>query len=147
MSRAEVIFPALILALTAAFLALGNFVYEYSWTSFAFPLAVGGVLCALCAAVIASALAGPRVAVPAQGPDEPMPFSLASLAWMFALALFLFGLGFVAGTAAYLLVCLRGNGFSWRLSAAVAAGSLLVTWGLFIRVMGILLPVWPLWWP
>jgi hypothetical protein len=64
---------------------------------------------------------------------------------MFALALFLFGLGFVAGPAAYLLICLRANGFSWGLSASVAVASLAVTWGLFIKTMGILLPVAPLW--
>jgi hypothetical protein len=147
MSRAEIVFPALIVAFTATFLALGNFVYAYSWTSFVFPLMVGSVLCVLCAAGVVSALAGRRATAPQASQDEPVPLSLPSLAWMFALALFLYGLGFVVGPAAYLLACLRSNGFSWGLSLAVAGGSLLVTWGLFIHVMGILLPIWPLWWP
>jgi hypothetical protein len=147
MSRAEIMFPALILAFTATFLALGNFVYAYSWTSFAFPLMVGAVLCVLCAARIVTALAGPHATAPRTNQDEPVPLSLSSLAWMFALALFLYGLGFVAGPAAYLLACLRANGFSWSLALAVAGSSLLVTWGLFIHVMSILLPIWPLWWP
>jgi hypothetical protein len=147
MSRAEIVLPALILGFTATFLALGNFVYAYSWTSFTFPLMVGTVLCVLCAAAIVAALAGRHATAPRASQDEPVPLSLPSLAWMFALALFLYGLGFVAGPAAYLLACLRANGFSWGLALAVAGSSLLVTWGLFIHVMGILLPIWPLWWP
>jgi hypothetical protein len=147
MSRAEIVFPTLILAFAVTFLALGNFVYAYSWTSFAFPVAVGIVLCALCAAEIVSLVAGHRRTTPRPSQGEPVPLSVPSLGWMFALALFLYGLGFVLGPAAYLLVCLHANGFSWNASLGVAAGSLLVTWGLFIKVMGILLPIWPLWWP
>jgi hypothetical protein len=147
MRRAEIAFPSLILGSALIFLALGNFFYAYSWTSFAFPLAVGTVLCALCAAEIVAVAAGRRHAVPRTGEGEPIPFSRPSLAWMLALAPFLYGLGFVLGPAAYLSVCLHANGFSWNVSLGVAAGSLLVTWGLFVKVLGVLLPIWPLWWP
>ena len=73
------------------------------------------------------------------------PLSWPSLIWIFALAGFLFGLGFVAGPACYLLIFLRANRFSWASSASIAAASVVVTWGLFIKIIGILLPVAPLW--
>ena len=39
---------------------------------------------------------------------------------MFALAVFLYAFGFVAGPALYLLACLRANGFSWIVSGGIA---------------------------
>jgi hypothetical protein len=151
MSRADIILPAIVFATVATLLALGNFVFEYSWTAFAFPLGTGLVLCALCIAELVRLVTAGRVAAPVAIPSvpaaayAPAPISLASLGWTFALALFLYGLGFVAGCALYLLVCLRANGFSWRLSGAVALASVLVTWGLFIKLMSILLPLKPFW--
>lgn len=62
---------------------------------------------------------------------------------MFALLPFLYGLGFVFGS--YLLVCLKSNGFSWRLSGSIAIVSLAATYGVFIKIFGLLLPVWPMW--
>jgi hypothetical protein len=148
MSRAEAIFPALIVAVVATLLALGNFVFEYSWTTFAFPLAAGIVLCALCALEITGVLVTRHEApaIAAQTGEDRPPLALASLTWMFALAVFLYALGFVAGPALYLLAFLRANRFSWVLSASIALASIAVTWGLFIHVIGILLPVEPLWW-
>lgn len=145
MNRSEVIFPALFPVAVAVLLALGYWYYEYAWVSFAFPLGVGVVLCALCAIEVTSALRRQGATVPAVGADAPEPLSLPAIAWMFGLAIFLYAFGFVFGAAAYLLICLRANGTSWALSAGIAAASTLVTWGLFIKVMGILLPVAPLW--
>jgi hypothetical protein len=145
MKPAEIAFPALIFVSTGALLALGYFYYEYNWTTLAFPLGAGIALCALCAIEIARACLG-RASVPAAMEIEaPPPFSLPGIAWMFALAVFLYGLGFLYGSAAYLLVCLRGNGFSWKLSIGTAVVALIVIWGLFIKAMGIQLPVVPLW--
>ncbi len=149
MSRAEAIFPALIVIFVATLLVLGNFVFEYSWTAFAFPLAAGAFLCVLCALEIAGVLVTRREApaLIAQAEEDRPPLSLPSLAWMFGLAAFLYAFGFVAGPALYLVACLRANGFSWVLAVSVAVGSVLLTWGLFINIMGILLPIEPLWWP
>jgi hypothetical protein len=141
MTRAETIFPAAVLVGVAAFVAAGYFVLQFTWTAFIFPLGVGIVVCTLCA----TELLRPRSGEAAPDEERPPPLSIPSLAWMGALALFLYGLGFVAGSAAYLLVCLRANGFSWTLAAAAAAASVAVSWGLFIKVMHILLPIQPLW--
>ena len=143
MKRGEAVFPALILAFTAAMLALGYFHYQYSWTAFAFPLAAGLVVSLLCAFEIAAILRRPGTRAP-RAADTPS-LSLAGLAWLFALAAFLYALGFVFGAALYLLVCLRGNHFSWRLSVGTAVVSLFVNWGLFVKVLGVQLPIRPLW--
>jgi hypothetical protein len=151
MTRAELIFPAIIFVAVAAFTAGGYFIGEYSWDVIAFPFGAAALTCALCAIEIARVLASrPEAAAagaPAQGDDSALPMSASGVAWMFVLPVFLYALGFVAGPAVYLLACLRACGFSWALSAGIAAASVATTWGLFIHVMGVLLPVMPLWWP
>lgn len=151
MMRGELIFPSVIFALIAAFAAGGYVLGEYAWSVIAFPLGAAALGCSLCAIEIARAM-GRRAAVagPAAPGDEAggtAQMSGPGLFWMFVLPVFLYALGFVAGPAAYLLACLRANGFSWTLSAAVAAASVAVTWGFFVHVMGVLLPLMPLWWP
>lgn len=143
MSRGVVLFPALLLAFAAAMLAIGHFHYHYSWTAFVFPLAAGLALSLLCALEIATILR--RRGARAPGAAGPPPLSLAGIAWLFALAPFLYLFGFIFGAALYLLVCLRGNGFSWRLSLGTAAVALLAGWGLFVKVLGVQLPIAPLW--
>jgi Tripartite tricarboxylate transporter TctB family len=142
-NRGTTAFPALALAFTLVMLAVGYFHYHYSWTAFAFPLAAGVALCLLCAFEIATLLR--RRGGSAPGPDAPPPVSLAGMAWLFALAGFLYAFGFIVGAALYLLVCLRGNGFAWRLSLGTAVASLLIGWGLFVKLLGVQLPVTPLW--
>jgi Tripartite tricarboxylate transporter TctB family len=150
MNRAEAIFPAVIVTGVVALVAGGIFLAQYSWKVIAFPFGAAVIICALCLFLLATMLIG-RTAQPiseasAQPSDMPTePLTMASLAWLFALALFLAGLGFVFGPAAYLLAYLRAHGSSWLLSTAIAAGSLLVTWGLFIKVLRVLLPLQPLW--
>ena len=143
MSRREVVFPALILAFIAVMLAIGALYYHYSWTAFAFPLAAGLAVFLLCAFEITTLLRGRGARAP--GAAVQPPLSLSAIAWLFALAAFLFGFGFVFGAALYLLICLRGNGFSWRLSLGTATVSLFVTWGLFIKVLRVQLPIAPFW--
>jgi hypothetical protein len=133
---------------TAALLAYGA--SNYPWTALVFPLGAGLILCGLCAGEAAMVLMahhgqpGPEVDATA-GEEAAAPLSLATMGWIFALPAFLYGLGFVAGPACYLLVCLRANRVSWPASVGIAVASVAVTWGLFIKVVGVLLPVAPLW--
>ncbi len=145
MTRAEIIFPAVLFAVVAGLLTVGLFVYKYSWTVIGFPLGAGVLVCTLCLVDIAMTLAGhrPRPAMEAQ----LEPLSLDCVLWVFALAAFIFALGFVLGPAAYLLIYLRATDSSWRLSVAIAAGSLLLTWALFIKLLRVPVPLEPLWWP
>ena len=141
MRRGDAVFPGLVLAFAATVLAIGYFHYHYTWTAFGFPFAAGAALCLLCALEMRNVIS--RRGAPAA--DTAPTLSPGAMAWLFALAAFLYGLGFVFGTALYLLVCLRGNGFTWRLAALTALASLPLTWGLFIKVLGVQLPLQPLW--
>ena len=143
MTRAQAIFPALLLAFVAAMLALGYFHYHYSWVSFAFPVAAGVVVILLCAAEIFGALRNGKAS---QADAVEMPaLPVRSLVWLFALAPFLWAFGFVFGAALYLLVSVRGHAFSWRAAIVTALVSLLVSWGLVIKVLGVQLPLLPPW--
>lgn len=144
MIRAEVLFPSLLFVGVAALLVAGLTVLGYSWPVIAFPFGAGAIMCALCVVEVARTFAGHRPAALSEQ-EELEPLTWGSLAWVFALGGFVYGLGFVFGPAAYLLVYLRANGSSWRLSIGIAAASLLVTWGLFIKVLRVLLPIQPLW--
>ena len=142
MTRAAIVFPTLILLVVG-----GLCIYAamtFTWTALQFPLGAGVLLCALCAGEIVATLSGRQAPVTLDA-ERAGPLSRPSLFWIFALAVFLFGLGFVAGPACYLLIYLRANRFSWVFSASIAAASVVVTWGFFIKIIGILLPVAPLW--
>jgi hypothetical protein len=147
MRRGELVLPSLIFVATAALLAYGTL--NYTWTALAFPLGAGFILCGLCTGEVATVLAkGGQEAVAeidAVEDTKPGPLAFTSIAWVFALSVLLYGLGFVAGPACYLLVYLRANRFSWPVSVSIAAASVAFTWGLFIKAIGILLPVVPLW--
>jgi hypothetical protein len=143
MSRGEIIFPAVLFLVVAA-LITGGFAFGYSWTVIAFPLGAAIVVCALSALQTWWAIAGNVHPPPAE--EEPLPpLTGASLAWVFALGLFVYLLGFVFGPAAYLLAYLRAHGSSWAVSGAIAAGSIVFTWGLFIKFLQVLLPIEPFW--
>jgi hypothetical protein len=144
MNRAEIAFPALVLVAVAALLAAGFLVLEYSWTVIAFPFGAGIVLSVLCLLQLATSVWG-RPPMPGTDEQPDKPVTASSVAWILALAVCIYGLGFVLGPAIFLLVYFRVRGFSWHVSSAVAAGSLSITWGLFIKVLRVLLPVEPPW--
>jgi hypothetical protein len=148
MRRGEAILPTVLAIVVAALVAGGIFLAGYSWKVIAFPFGAAVIVCGLCLMQIATTLSGTRTVAAESSPaaDVPLePLTPASLIWVFVLVLFLAGLGFVFGPAAYLLLYLRANGSSWLMSAAIAASSLLVTWGLFIKMLRVLLPLQPLW--
>lgn len=142
MTRAAVVFPAFILVVVGGLSIYA--VFTFTWTALQFPLGAGVVLCAMCVGELAATLSG-RQAGPTLDAERAGPLSWPSLAWIFALAVFLFGFGFVAGPALYLLIFLRANRLSWGFALSIAAASVAVTWGLFIKIIGILLPVAPMW--
>ena len=145
MRHAQIVFPCLIVTVVAGLLASGLFVFHYSWTVIGFPLGAGLFVCVMCMVDIAMTLTGREPKPPAN--EEPLPpLSLAAVAWAFALVPFVIAFGFVFGPALYLLAYLLFNGSSWRVAAIISSCSLLVTWGLFIQLMRVPMPVEPLWW-
>ncbi len=142
MIRAAVVFPALILIVAGGLSIYA--VFTFTWTALQFPLGAGILLCAMCVAELVATPSGRQARITLEA-ERAGPLSWPSLCWIFALAGFLFGLGFVAGPACYLLIYLRANRFSWGFAVSIAAASVAVTWGLFIKIIGILLPVGPTW--
>jgi hypothetical protein len=142
MTRAAVVVPAFILVLVGGLSIYA--VFTFTWTALQFPLGAGVLLCVMCVGELAATLSG-RQAVATIEADRAGPVPWPSLVWIFALGGFLYALGFVAGPACYLLICLRANRFSWAFAVSIAAASVAVTWGLFINIIGILLPIAPLW--
>ena len=143
MSRGEIIFPAVLFIVVAALIA-GGFAVGYSWTVIAFPFGAAIIICALSALQTYWAFAGDPGRPSAEDEQLP-PLTVASLVWIFALALFVYGFGFVAGPALYLLAYLRAHGSSWALSGIIAAASIVFTWALFIKFLQVPLPIEPLW--
>lgn len=149
MNAGAIAFPAAIFAGLAALLAAGWLVLDYPWGVFVFPFLAGVLTCVLCALEIVRAATGrasPIVLAPGSE-SAAEPLAAGSLAWMYALALFLYGLGFVFGPAAYLFAYLRATRQPWSVTLGIAAASLAVTWGLFIKILAVPLPLMPLWWP
>ena len=145
-ARLQIVFPLLLFTIVAALLASGFFIYRYSWTVIGFPLGAGLFVCAMCVIDIVMTLTGRAPARPStEAALEPLTW--AALLWAFALMPFVYVFGFVFGSALYLLAYMLANGFSFRLSAIIATASLAVTWGLFIKIMRVPMPLEPLWWP
>lgn len=146
MSRPAFAFPAFLFVAIAVL--VGYAAAHYTWTALVFPLGVGVMLCGLCGVEAARALAearGPPPEIEAVERLTAEPLSLASIGWIFALIVFLYAFGFVLGPALYLFAFLRVNGFSWPTCTAIGLASAAITWGFFIKTIGILLPVAPLW--
>ena len=145
-ARLQIVFPLLLFTIVAALLASGFFIYRYSWTVIGFPLGAGLFFSAMCVIDIVMTLTGRAPARPStEAALEPLTW--AALLWAFALMPFVYVFGFVFGSALYLLAYMLANGFSFRLSAIIATASLAVTWGLFIKIMRVPMPLEPLWWP
>ena len=145
-ARLQIVFPLLLFTIVAALLASGFFIYRYSWTVIGFPLGAGLFVCAMCVIDIVMTLTGRAPARPSTAAALE-PLTWAALLWAFALMPFVYVFGFVFGSALYLLAYMLANGFSFRLSAIIATASLAVTWGLFIKIMRVPMPLEPLWWP
>jgi hypothetical protein len=144
MNHAELAFPAVILLAVSALLTAGFLVLDYSWTVITFPFVTGIVLGVLCLLQLATTVRKPLPTPAAdERPDEPLIAS--SIAWILALAVLLYGVGFIFGPAIFLLAYSKAQGSSWKFSSALSASSLIVTWVLFVKLLGVLLPAGPLW--
>lgn len=149
MTRAgEIAFLAVLAAFLAGFCLLGRLHYGYSASLMLFPALVAGATLAVVGLQIAI-LARRRQAGAAERalPPKPLAPPLVRLLWLVAVLPFIALLGYPAGLALYLLCALRQAGEGWAVAAAVAAGSLAVTLGLFVTLLGVPLPVHPFWWP
>lgn len=152
MRSAEIAFLLLLAGFLVAICATGHFHYGYSATLMLFPLlAAGTTLFIVAIQLVALArspdTAGEAMADRAQAPRAAGAGAWARLAALFAVVPCLLLAGYPAGLALYLLVVLRRAGEGWVVSGGLAAASLLVSYGLFVRLLGVPLPLAPWWWP
>ncbi len=150
MRSAETAFLLVLTAFLTGFCALGLFYYDYSAALMRFPLlTAGGTLLVVIVQLVAlqrGTAPAPRAATSAAAPargGHPLREGL----YLLSVLPLVFLLGFPAGLAVYLLGLLRRAGESWGLSLAVAAGSLVLSYGVFVEGIGIPLPLLPFWWP
>ncbi|WP_193371261.1 hypothetical protein [Pelagibius marinus] len=150
MRSVETAFLLLLAAFLAGFCALGLFYYDYSLALMRFPLlAAGGTLVVVIVQVVAlrRGTAPMQVgATPAIAPGGERRRVREALLLLSVLPM-VFLLGFPAGLAVYLLGVLRCAGETWGFSLAAAAASLGLSYGIFVKAMGVPLPLLPYWWP
>ncbi len=158
MRSVETGFLLAIAAFLVGFCALGIIYYEYSIALMRFPLlAAGCTLVVVVAQLVALRLhASPETLKPPSGPLVGAPASLTGargraalrkMVWLFSIVPLVFLFGYPWGLAIYLLCFLRSVGAGWGLALAAAASSLLLSYGLFIEMLGVSLPEVPFWWP
>ena len=150
--RLELVFLLTVAAFLVGFCLLGLFHYRYSDTLMRFPLlAAGATLVVVVVHLLGLRKAAPPELAPASDSADlegrHAGAAWGRLLWLFAIVPLVFVFGFPAGLALYLICFLKSVGEGWRLSLAVAGASLLLSYGLFIRVLGVSLPQLPVWWP
>ena len=153
MRLAETAFLLLLAAFLVGTCLLGQFYYAYSAGLMLFPLlAAGFTLIVVVLHLVSLARARP-LSETATAPLKDLaerqagPTALRRLLWLSSVVPFVTLLGYPAGLAVYLLCLLRRADEGWSLSIGVAGGSLLVSYGLFVELLGVSLPLFPFWWP
>ena len=144
--NAETVFLGLLAAFLVGFCALGLFYYAYPVDLLRFPLLAAGFT--LVVTLVQMVSLGRRTSV--AGGQARLPErrgGLIKAGWLLSVLPLVFLCGFPAALALYLFGCLKSAGESWGLSLVLAASSLLLSYGLFIQMIGIPLPLLPLWWP
>lgn len=140
------------------FCCLGLFYYGYSAALMRFPLLAAGSTLAVVAVQLLSLR---RAAAPAAAEQEAGPPRRGTLwaavaegpaFWWKLLGLFsilplILLFGYPIGLAIFLVFYLKFERTSWALALGVAAASLLLSYGLFIKLLGVSLPSLPLLWP
>ena len=149
MRSAEIAFLLLLAGFLVAICAIGQFHYGYSAGLMAFPLLGAGATLLVVAIQLVILITLPKAA--GDAPERPKAAvdarGLAGLAVLFSVVPFVLLAGYPGGFALYLLILLRRAGEGWAVAAGLAAGSLLVSYGLFVRLLGVPLPLAPWWWP
>ncbi len=138
----------LIALFIAGFLALGEFVYDYSFSVHRFPIIVGLATIALAAIAFVRTLVRPAP----QGDEEEAASAwpsgtTAALLWLAAALPIVVFLGYLVGPALYLFIYLKLHGEKWLTAAVFAIGALLVIYFGFHELLAVRVPIYPFWWP
>ena len=158
MQRVEICFLLGICAILTGLCLLGLFYYEYSATLMRFPLMSAGVVLvvamvqlgllwnrpATANAPVGTGSMTERTAADAGG--SPRRSILAKICWLFLILPLVLALGYPVGLAIYLLLFLKQVGESWKVALGISGTSLLLSYGLFVEMLGVPLPLLPSWW-
>jgi len=158
MKSIQVAFPAAVVTLVAALLAIGWFGYHYPISVLGYPLVLGLIVIVTGVSVCAMELAKPGDAnaktdvaeLHAPRHTEPDTDSLrgASVWVHLACPVLLMGLGWVFGfipaIVIFVLGYLRIAGWSWRASVLYGLAAGFVVWVLFDLMFFQPLPFWPI---
>lgn len=137
----EILFPLGVLAFLAVTLLAGGVGSRHPALVIAFPLGVGIITGALCIAVVI------RGRKKSTAMDADQPFGWPETVRIGAVLPLVLLLGFPAGLAVYLAGYLRWRCESWGMSLGCAAGSVALSYGVFVKLLAVPLPPGPWWLP
>lgn len=137
----EILFPLGVLAFLAVALLAGSIGLRHPSMVIAFPLGVGIITGALCIAVVLRERSKPAAT------EVDGSFDWREAARIGAVMPLVMLLGFPAGLALYLAAYLRWRGESWVVSLGCGAGSVVLCYGVFVKLLAVPLPLGPLWLP
>lgn len=152
MKTAELIFPIVIFVFVATFVCLGAFVFGYSVTVMRFPLIVGMVTSSLCGLQIVRVMSGGpgRDAASDEQRDAPtgsVPVIGPGILWLLSIVPAVYLLGYVIGLPAYLFLYLKAQRESWLMAGGLALLCLAIVYSVFMNLLNVPLPVYPIGWP
>ena len=157
MRRSESLFLLALGAFLVGVCLIGLLHYDYSATLMRFPLLAAGVTLLLVAVQLGLLWSGRGGAAAPEPSDAEVSDAAARPAssrrravtdaiWIFSVVPLVFLLGYPVGLAVYLLCVLRYFRISWTTSLGLAGASLALSYGLFVKTLGVSLPVLPVWW-
>ncbi|MDD3448854.1 MAG: tripartite tricarboxylate transporter TctB family protein [Gammaproteobacteria bacterium] len=137
MIRTDSILPLLAAGMTLLFLLAGWLFYDYGWVVMRFPLLAGALTIG---AALPQLLRQRREPVepgppPGRGHDGGVAAEFSQYLAIAAILPAVWILGFVFGSALFLLGFLRWRGTGWGPAAAMAAGTALFLHGVFVQLL------------
>lgn len=135
--RGEIAFPLGLLAFVVAILIVGGLGLRHAALVIGFPLGVGIVTGALCVAVVVKTNRRPAA------PERYPSIAWSEAAGIVAVLPLMLLLGYPVGLAVYLAAYLRWRGEGWSLTLGCALGSLAVSYGVFVKILEVPLPLGP----
>jgi hypothetical protein len=142
MNRATSIFPLLASGISLLFLLSGWLFYDYAWVVIRFPLLAGTLTLVTALLLLVRRPRGPAEREPAPRPDGDGAVAAEFRHYLAVAAILpaVWILGFVPGSAVFLLAFLKWHGTGWVPATAMAAGSALFVHGVFVKLLQLQLP-------
>ena len=146
MKKMEALFPAVIIVFVLFILGSGIFYYQYPIAVMRFPYIDGAFLLVMAGWHLWRTLTGRRL-VDEGDLENPTTESIGEFVrtalWLLAILPAIWLLGYLIGIPVYLMIYFRAHGQSWGLSLILSGAAMAVTYFVFMRFLGVNLPVMP----